>query len=76
MSDAISDLAPRVAVLEEIARGLKVAIDRMDRRFDALESAQRSDFRWLLGAMIGGFSATLAGFAAVLGVLAHGFHWI
>ncbi|HEX3400648.1 MAG TPA: hypothetical protein VHT74_10000 [Acetobacteraceae bacterium] len=36
----------------------------------------RSDFRWLLGVMIGGFGATLGGFGAILGVMAHGFHWL
>jgi hypothetical protein len=37
---------------------------------------QRSDFRWLLGIMLGGFSAMLGGFGAMLGVMAHGFHWL
>jgi hypothetical protein len=30
---------------------------------------QRADFRWLLGVMLGGFGA-------MLGVMAHGFHWL
>ena len=34
-----------------------------------LRSAMRSDFRWLLGIMLGGF-------AGLLGVMTHGFYWL
>ncbi len=71
-----SDMATRVAILEEIARYHRAAMERMerrfeasDRRFEALMAEYRSDLRWLLGIMLGGFSALLA-------VMAHGFHWL
>jgi len=75
-----NDHAPRLAVLEEIARGTKAALDRIERRMDfserrmdegfrTLSSEQRADFRWLLGVMIGWGAALLA-------VMAHGFGWI
>src|SRR5262245_22943776 len=44
----------------------------IDRRVDALAIlaiAHRTDFRWLLGIMLGGFGA-------LLGVMARGFHWL
>jgi hypothetical protein len=73
----------RVAVLEHIARPTNASLERIerrfdaiDRRFDALSAEHRSDFRWLLGVMMGGFGATLGGFGAILGVMAHGFHWL
>ena len=44
-------------------------LDSMDRRIDAVVTDQRSDFRWLLGLM-------LAQTGALLGVMAHGFHWL
>jgi hypothetical protein len=73
----------RVAVLEQIARTTSAALERierrldsMDRRIDAIVSDQRADFRWLLGIMLGGFTAMLGGFGAMLGVMAHGFHWL
>ena len=78
MSDArfSDDIPSRVAVLEEIARTTKAALERIDRRFDSLDrridaigTDHRSDFRWLLGVMLGGF-------AGLLGVMAHGFHWL
>lgn len=81
MSDITpNDLPARVAVLEEIARGTKSALERIERRLDgmatdqnaefrSLRSDMRSDFRWLLGMMIGWG-------AALLGVMAHGFHWL
>jgi hypothetical protein len=78
-----ADMASRVAVLEEIARNTAVTLtrierrlDAVDQRFDVLAAAQRADFRWIAGIMFGGFSATIAGFAAMLGVMAHGFHWL
>ncbi len=43
--------------------------DMIDRRFDMQDTAYRSDFRWMLGLM-------LAGAGAMLGVMAHGFHWL
>jgi hypothetical protein len=71
-----ADMESRVAVLEQIARSTNASLERIerrfdaiDRRFDALSAEHRSDFRWLLGVMMGGFGA-------ILGVMAHGFHWL
>jgi hypothetical protein len=80
----------RVTALEHIARTTAATLERLERRFetidrrfeaidrriDALTSEHRSDFRWLLGIMLGGFTAMLGGFTAMLGVMAHGFHWL
>jgi hypothetical protein len=63
-----------VAVLEQIARTQTASLERIERRMDAVSAEQRSDFRWLLGIMLGGFGAMLGGFSAVLGIMAHGFH--
>ena len=43
--------------------------DTLDRRIDSLAAEHRRDFRWLVGMMLGGFGA-------MLGVMAHGFHWL
>jgi hypothetical protein len=73
----------RVAVLEQIARTSVATAERIERRFDAIDrrfdavdrrfeslsAEHRADFRWLLGIMLGGFGA-------MLGVMAHGFHWL
>jgi hypothetical protein len=37
---------------------------------------QRSDFRWLLGTMLSTSGMILAAFTGLLGVMAHGFHWL
>ncbi len=42
----------------------------------ALATEQRADFRWLLGVMLAGFTMLLGAFGAMLGVMAHGFHWL
>ena len=71
-----ADMESRVAVLEQIARTTTAGLDRIERRVDmqaadirALAAEHRSDFRWLLGTLLGGFGA-------MLGVMAHGFHWL
>ena len=70
MSDTpANDHAPRIAVLEEIARGTKAALERIERQLETVQRNARSDFRWLLGLY-------LAGTAAILGVIAHTQHWI
>jgi hypothetical protein len=51
-------------------------MDRIDRRLDMLWSAQRSDFRWLLGMMVAGTGTILASLLGILCVMAHGFHWL
>jgi hypothetical protein len=85
-----TDMESRVTALEHIARTTAATLERLERRFetidrrfeaidrriDALTSEHRSDFRWLLGIMLGGFTAMLGGFTAMLGVMAHGFHWL
>ncbi len=56
----------------EVRAGFDGQRAMMDRHWDALDrlrSEQRADFRWLLGIM-------LAGFGGLLGVMAHGFHWL
>ena len=73
----------RVAVLESIAQTTASAIERLDRsmerlerRMDALAAEQRTDFRWLLGIMLGGFVTMLGAMAGLLAAMAHGFHWL
>lgn len=78
-----SDMESRVAVLEQIARTTNATLERMERRLDligvefrASVAEQRADFRWLLGIMLAGFGTMIGLFAGLLGVMAHGFHWL
>jgi len=71
-----SDMESGVAVLEQIARATTAGLERLERRFDTMDQRmdsfmreQRADFRWLMGIMLGGFGA-------LLGIMAHGFHWL
>jgi hypothetical protein len=66
----------RVAVLEQIARSTVTSLERIERRLETVATEQRSDFRWLLGMMLGSTGTLLAAFAGMLGVMAHGFHWL
>ena len=85
-----NEVSERVAVLEEIARGTRAVLerlekrldgmdarlDRMDGRLDRIVSDQRSDFRWVVGILFGGFGTVLASYLGLLGVMAHGFNWL
>jgi len=51
-------------------------MDRIERRLDMLWGEQHSDFRWLLGMMVAGTGTILAALLGLLGVMAHGFHWL
>ena len=76
--------------LAQIVRGMeaqraefRTLEDRLGRRIDllaadqrALAAEHRADFRWLLGVMLAGFTTLLGAFGAMLGVMAHGFHWL
>ena len=71
------------ALQERMERGMeaqrtetRALQERLERRIDLLAAAQRSDFRWLLGIMLAGFTTMLGAFGAMLGVIAHGFHWL
>ena len=70
------DMEARVAVLEQIARTTAASLERIERRLDLVAAAQRNDFRWLLGMMVTATGTTLAAFLGLLGVMAHGFHWL
>lgn len=64
-----ADMESRVAVLEQIALTTTATLERIERE-------QRSDFRWLLGIMLAGFTAMLGTFGTMLAAMAHGFHWL
>jgi hypothetical protein len=67
----------------ELQSELRVFREHIERRLDmqaadlrTLSAEHRADFRWLLGVMLAGFATMLGAFGAMLGVMAHGFHWL
>ena len=66
---ASNDIPARVAVLEEIASSTKTMLAEIKADLRDLRSESRSDYRWQMGLMLGGFGA-------LLGAMAHGFHWL
>ncbi|MEO9191977.1 MAG: hypothetical protein ABI224_18505 [Acetobacteraceae bacterium] len=71
------------ATLERMERRM----DRLDTRVDVmgtelhdainrLSVEHRADFRWLTGIMLAGFGTMIGLFGGLLGVMAHGFHWL
>lgn len=84
---ADGNLEPRVAVLEQIALDTQRALDRMERRFDGLETRLETRF----GALERRIEALdkrehtnflwllaimLGGYASMFATMAHGFKWI
>jgi hypothetical protein len=63
-----SEMEARVAVLEQIAKSTQATLDRIERRLDTLETGLRTEMRDL--------RTEMAGFTGLLGVMAHGFHWL
>jgi hypothetical protein len=61
----MDDIPARVAVLEQIARSTAIELGEIHKDIREL----RTDNRWLMGIMLGGF-------VAILGAMAHGFHWL
>lgn len=71
-----ADMETRVAVLEQIAHTTVASLERIERRLDFVSAGQRSDFRWLLGVILGTAGTIIAALTGLLGVMAHGFHWL
>jgi hypothetical protein len=72
----LGDMESCVAVLGQISRTTSASLERIERRLDMLAASQQADLRWLLGITLGGFGVMLGGYCALLGVMAHGFHWL
>lgn len=78
----IPNLEPRVAVLEQIASDLvnELRTLRKEVREDLRDLRKHDDFRLLIGRQDRQFyivlTVMLAGFAGMLGTMAHGFKWI
>jgi hypothetical protein len=62
--------------IEEQGSRLERRVDDLGRRVDDVAKEHHADFRWLFGIIIGLFATMIAGFSALLGVVAHGFHWL
>jgi len=63
------DMPSRVAVLEEIARNTETMLAEIRADIREVRDAQRGDFRWMM-------TVWISGMAALLAVMAHGFHWL
>ncbi len=66
----------RVALLEMSISHINETLLRIEQDSKDFRKDVKSDFRWIIGLIIGLSSFTIAGFSGVLAVIAHGFHWI
>ncbi len=63
-------------MLEQIAKDTKDILGEIKVDIRGLREEQKSDFRWLIGLLIGLAGFTIAGFTGLLATMAHGFHWL
>jgi hypothetical protein len=68
MSD-LRDVDRRLALLEQTAQTTATVLTEIRTEMRDLRTQHHTDFLWLL-------SLQLAGFASLLAVMAHGFHWL
>ncbi len=80
----------RVALLEQSIGHINDTLIRIEKRFDKIDiqfndvrkefkdirKEMKSDFRCLFGLNVGLSAFTVAGLTGLLGIMAHGFHWI
>lgn len=64
-----NDHEGRIVRLEVIIENINNTLIHITNRLERLEDKIDSNFKWLLGLYMGGFTA-------LLGVMAHGFHWL
>ncbi len=66
----------RLDLMDKRMDRLEERVGRLEHRVEVVDTSHRSDFRWMMGTMLGGFGIMLGGFGTILGVMAHGFHWL
>jgi hypothetical protein len=56
--------------------GFDRRLEGVERRMDVIIAGQRADFRWIVGLILTCIFTVLGVFGTMLGVTAHGFHWL
>jgi uncharacterized coiled-coil protein SlyX len=76
-------LETRTALLEQSIGHVNQTLIRIEKKlekhddeFKDLRKEMRSDFKWTIGLLVSLTTFTIAGFTGLLGIMAHGFHWI
>lgn len=56
--------------------GFDGRLEGVERRMDVIIAGQRADFRWVAGLILTCIATVIGQFGTILGVMAHGFHWL
>ncbi len=56
--------------------GFDRRMEGVERRMDVMIAGQRADFRWIVGLILTCIFIVIGLFGTILGVMAHGFHWL
>jgi hypothetical protein len=56
--------------------GFDRRMEGVERRMDVMIAGQRADFRWVVGLILTCIFTVIGLFGTMLGVMAHGFHWL
>jgi len=62
--------------ISEVRQDIKSLDSEVRHDIRRLDTKIDSNFKWLLGVMIGGFASTIGGFVTLGGLIAHAHHWL
>jgi len=54
---------------------VETTLENMDKYIREVAKDMKSDFKWIVIIMLGGFGTLLGGMAGLFGMIAHGFKW-
>jgi hypothetical protein len=66
----------RMDGLDRRMDGFDRHLEGVERRMDVIIAGQRAGFRWMVGLLLTSIFTVIGGFGTMLGVMAHGFHWL
>jgi hypothetical protein len=69
------DLEVRVARLEADVKHIQADVTEIKSDIKSIRSDMRSDFKWTIGIGLSVLGVTIAAFASLGAMMAHGFHW-
>jgi phage-related protein len=68
-------LETKVALLEQSIEHINQSLIEIKQDLKDFSRDVKSDFRWVIGMIVGLSAFMVSGFAGMLAVIAHGFHW-
>ena len=75
-NDPYIEYEHRTTRLESCIENINATLLRMESRLDNMEKKIDSNFKFMIRMIFTNYVIMIGGFTGILGVMAHGFHWI